>query len=153
MSKAAKYLVMLEAASETNGGTITSNKLDTKGFGRARIMVWGTTAATNKAPTTFKLSEADDTTTSITDIVAFTGGTATSASVGFVIPTPEGTQSDSTYKPYAVFDVDLRGRKRHLTLTIVPTTTQTYFAIAELVKGQEDPNTTTERNCRVFAAG
>lgn len=153
MNSSAKYCVMLEAASETNGGSIVSNKLDCKGYGRARIMVWATTAATNKLPSTFKLSEADDTTTSITDIVAFTGGTATSTSAGFVIPLTEGTQSDSTYKPYAVFDVDLRGRQRYLTLTVVPTTTQTYFAIAELVKGQEDPNTTTERNCRVFAAG
>jgi hypothetical protein len=149
-----KYLVMLDAASETNGGTLTSNKLDTKGFKKARIVVWSSTAATNKIPTTLKLSEADDTTTTMTDIVAFTGGTSVVAgSTGFVIPTPEGTQSDSTYKPFMVFDADLRGRKRYLTLTIVPITTQTYYALAELTRGEEMPNTTTEANIRGYAEG
>lgn len=147
ISERGKYLVMLDAASETNGGTLTSNKLDTKGFKRAKILIWSTTAATNKAPSTLTLSEADDTTTSITAITAFTGGT------GFTIPTPEGTQSDSTYKAYCVMDVDLRGRKRYLTLTVVPTTTQTYYAIAELLKGEESPNTAAESNARGYAAG
>lgn len=147
ISERGKYLVMLDAASETNGGTLTSNKLDTKGFKRAKIMIWSTTAATNKAPSTLTLSEADDTTTSVTAITAFTGGT------GFTIPTPEGTASDGTYKPYCVMDVDLRGRKRYLTLTIVPTTTQTYYAIAELLKGEESPNTVGESNVRGYVAG
>lgn len=147
ISERGKYLVMLDAASATNGGTLTSNKLDTKGFKRAKIMIWSTTAATNKAPSTLTLSEADDTTTTMTDIAAFTGGT------GFTIPTPEGTQSDSTYKAYCVMDVDLRGRKRYLTLTVVPATTQTYYAIAELLKGEESPNTAAESNARGYVAG
>lgn len=149
-----KYLILLDAASETNGGSLTSNKLDTKGYQHARVLIWSTTAATNKEPTTLKLSEADDTTTSITDIVALTGGTSVVAgSTGFVIPDPEGTQSDSTYKPYMVMDCDLRGRKRYLTLTVVPSTTQTYYAIAELLKAEEEPVTTTKANARGYAAG
>lgn len=145
--QAAKYFMMLEAASETNGGTITSNKLDLKGYRRARIIVWATTAATNKAPSVLKLSEADDTTTSVTDIAEFTGGS------GFSIPTPEGTQYDGTRKPYVVFEVDARKRKRYLTLTVVPTTTQTYFAVAELLNGEEVPNSAAEANARAYVAG
>lgn len=142
-----KYLMMLEAASETNGGVITSNKLDLKGYKRARIVVWATTAATNKAQSALKLSEADDTTTTMTDIAAFTGGT------GFPIPPPEGTQLDGTRKPLIVFDVDARGRKRYLTLTITPTTTQTFTAYAELQRGEEMPNTDSEANVRAYVAG
>ena len=61
-------------------------------FDYANILVHvGTSATTSAVMSTLKLSESDTVTsvTSMTDIVAFTGGTATSTSAGFVIPTAQ----------------------------------------------------------------
>jgi hypothetical protein len=64
---------------------VTGTTIDLLGARWAQIDVHINSATAQ--PTVFKLTEGD-TTTAVTDaIVAFTGGTATSTSVGFVIPT------------------------------------------------------------------
>lgn len=143
----AKHKLMLEQVSATSGEAIVSGPLDTNGYRFARISVACTTAATNKAPSVLKLAESDDTTTTVTDISGFVGGT------DFTIPTPEGTQSDGTGKPYIVFDVNLKGRKRYLRFYVTPTTTQTYVAEAQLYKATEVPSNNTEGNVRGYVAG
>jgi hypothetical protein len=139
-----KFVIMINAISGSTGDTISTpvaGQLDTKGFKRARIFIISTTQATNKPAATLKLSESDDTTTTVTDIVAFTGGTATSTSAGFVIPAPS---SATTVSPYLLMDVELRGRKRYLSLTIAPASTQTFTVVGMLSRGEQWADTAGE---------
>ena len=98
-----------------------SGVVDTKGYDFCQInLVEATTNVVSNKPTVLKITEGD--TTVLTDaaaIVAFTGGTALSATVGFVIAT--GNTSVTTL---TTFNVDLRGRKRYLFLSVSPATTQ-----------------------------
>ena len=61
----------------------------------------------------------------MTDIVAFTGGTATSTSVGFVIG---GDTTNTGQTGVIEMQVDLKGRKRYLGLYIVADAGQTNYA-------------------------
>jgi hypothetical protein len=76
---------------------------------------------TNK-PTVLKLEEGD-TTSSYSTITGATGGT------DFTI-----ANADTVNPNITVFNVDLRGRKRHLLLTVSPATTQQTIVTAVLTK-------------------
>ena len=102
---------LVKAVSVATGATATAH-LDTLGFDYAQIYVVGDTASS--AISVLKLSEGD-TTSAFTDIVAFTGGTAVSTSVGFVIPS-----ADTSTPPDVRMDIDLRQRKRYLKIWITP---------------------------------
>lgn len=90
---------------------VTGTTIDLLGARWAQIDVHINSATAQ--PTVFKLTEGDSTSAVTDAIVAFTGGTATSTSVGFVIPT-----FDSAASQVVRFNVDTRGRKRYLALTI-----------------------------------
>ena len=139
-----KTAVMIQPVTVTNAGTLTGY-VDCRGYDFAEILVIGTTSATNEVPTVLKLTEHDTATAvaSQSAIVAATGGTATSSSVGFVIGTPSAT----TTVPYtASFQVDLKGRKRYLGVSFSPVTTHTVSAVAKLYRGDELPTGTTKGN-------
>ena len=101
----------------------------------------GTSATTSAVLSTLKLSESDTVTsvTSMTDIVAFTGGTATSTSAGFVIPTAQAGGGN-----LVEFRVDLRKRKKYLGLTVTPGQSLILGATAELSRASESQDTTTD---------
>ena len=132
------YEICIDAASATAAGTITSQVIDTLISSslntRANYLslpIWSTTSdVVSNCPTVLKLQEADVTnTSSFTDIVAFVGGTQTSATVGYVIPNwPTAT----TQQVQVAFEVDLKARKRYIRLLVSPATSQTYKAIAIL---------------------
>jgi len=138
-----KSTLILEAVTASTGDTITSSRLDTKGYSYARIVVHASTQATNKSPAAFTLVEGDASDTNTAAITGCVAGT------DYTIPAPA---SATDGKPYFEFDVDLRGRKRYLTLVITPASTQTYSAQADLYRGQEAPNNTTARNVKGFCA-
>jgi len=123
--------VVLSPASYTNGATAAAN-LDTKGYDFVSICLAASTSndATNNF-STLKLAESDDTeTTNFADITAFVGdGTG-----GFTVPSALTTGSQAFQ-----FDVDLRGRKRYLRLSVTPLTTQVLSAVAALFKGDVTP--------------
>ena len=129
----------------TNAGTL-SGKVDTKGFDYAQISLVSGTVAASDIPTVMRISE-DDTAhsafTAGTVITNFVGGTATTTSIGFVIPTPV-TTSGGTYS--AQFNVDLRGRKRYLAIEFSPITTHTLSVDCNLYRGDEAPIGTTKAN-------
>lgn len=133
-----KVQEVIVPASITNDATVTGN-IDTIGFDRCDL-IWqiATGSATDDVPTTAKVSEGD-TTSSYTDIVAFTGGTATSTSAGFVIPAVS-TSARTFYK----MSIDLKGRKRYLKCTLTPVTTQINYVLGILSNGDIMPDTTTE---------
>jgi hypothetical protein len=107
----AAYVVMPPETDATNASHTFS--FDCKGFEAANILVGMNTHATNKAAlTACKITEGD-TTTAYAAIVAFTGGTATSSSVGFVIPSAVKMGGGGVME----FQVDLKARKRYLKVT------------------------------------
>lgn len=120
--------------------------IETAGYGEAVLdVIVGTHATNGAAIGTLKLSESDTVTSpsSMTDIVALTGGTATSTSVGFVIPGAASLGPGGAIE----FQVDLRKRKRYLGLTITPgSTTMNIAAIARLVRGSESDDTATQKS-------
>jgi hypothetical protein len=138
-----KYAVVLKQQSETNGGTLTSDNLDTAGFGEFNIVIHGTTSnnATNN-PSVLKLQHSDTTDASnFGDLTGYVGDTS------FTIP---ASPTATTTAPFAVLNGKCGGStKRYLRLLISPVTTQTFSAVAMLGRANEAPNSVTEQNVAV----
>jgi len=126
-----KQVIAINQASTTNAATASGN-IDTLGYRYAIIDVITTTSndVTNN-PSVLKVSESDDTVVSnFADITELVGdGTG-----GFTIPNAV-TQGNWGVK----MNVDLRGRKRYLKVSVSPVTTQTITALANLAKGEDAP--------------
>ena len=134
-----KQVTMINQASTTNAATASGN-VDTLGFGGGRLKIsvlMATSNDTTNNPSVFKLSECD--TTVVTDFANISG---TVGDTDWTIPTSE-TAATNTPAQY-MFDVDLRGRKRYIKISISPVTTQVITAIANLYRGDEDPVSATE---------
>ena len=120
----------------------TTGYVDTKGFDFAIINIVGNTQLVSNIPTVLRLGQSDTAPTAFADttvITNFVGGTVTSGSVGFVIPTPV-TTTDSGVNTYpAQFRVDLRGRQRYLAIEYSPLTTDTVSVDCNLFRGDESP--------------
>lgn len=136
-----KIHTMIVPQTVTNAGTL-EGWVDTKGFDFATINLISETVDATDIPTVMRLGQADSTPTAFTDTTAitnFVGGTATSTSVGFVIPTPV-TTTDSGVNVYSTqFRVDLRGRQRYLAIQFSPITTHTLSVNCNLSRGEISP--------------
>ena len=109
--------VIMPPASVASTATATLN-FDTLGYDYlVADFTYGTQSTTDAALTVLKWAEGD-TTSSYADIVAFTGGTATSTSVGYVIPAVTVSGLGGGIQ----FQMDLRKRKRYLKLSFTPGT-------------------------------
>lgn len=121
--------------SKTAAATATG-VVDTIGFDFLCLALKQATAdVVSNKPTVLKLTESD--TSNITDgtaIVEFTGGTATSTSVGFVIAAANTSATSITQ-----FNVDLKKRKRYIFLSVSPATTQIDGAWGFLGRGEVSP--------------
>jgi len=128
-----KQVIAIAQSSTTNAATATGN-VDTLGFDFCSLdVIMATSNDTTNNPTVFKLAESDDTVVSnFADITAFVGDTA------WTIPDAV-TAGNWGVK----FNVDCRGRKRYLRLSISPLTTQVITAIANLSLGDESGSNTT----------
>ena len=129
MLQGAGWAVTVPAAAVATNGSAQMS-IDTKGYDYATIRVlWGTNVDTSAARfTTLYVREHDTTTspTSMTAIAAFAGGTATSSSVGFVIPTGA---SGGTGGGGITFNIDLKSRKRYLGVVATPAGASNYVCI------------------------
>lgn len=141
--------VVIKQEAATNGATLTSDAVDTKGYDYCTFLVHGTTSnsATNN-PATLRVTESDDTVaTNFAAIAALTGDGAS----GFTIP---NSPTATTTAPFAQLDVNLSGpRKRYLKVEVSPITTQTFSVIALLSRAEEAPVGTTEQNVAVIGRG
>lgn len=137
-------LIMPAATCATNA--TQSMVFESSGKGQANIYVLAGTHATNGAAlTTLALKESDTLTShsSMSGIVAFTGGTATSTSVGFVIPTAAALGPGGIVE----FQVDLRKRKKYIGLVITPgSTTMNIAALGRLTREAESSDSATEKS-------
>ena len=129
MRPSLKAAVVINDSGVTNGETATGN-IDTLGFDWMKLDVMMTTSNdTTNNPSVLKLSESDDTVVSnFANISGLVGDT------DFTIPAADTSNSD-----IYTFNVDLRGRKRYIKLSVTPVTTQGVHAIANLGLGDEAP--------------
>ncbi len=132
-----KLEVMLPAGAATVA-TNSSNYgyLDTLGWDYAQInTLFPKLATTSACALVLSLTEGTNS-TAATAIEAFTGGTAVvSGSVGFVIPTFEGTADGTIVR----MNVDLRKRERYLRIQVNPGKACVPVVLASLSRGREVP--------------
>ncbi len=149
MKPASKAVIVLTPKSYSAAGTALSDPIDTSGFDYLTLDVaLGTADTTGHQPTVLKLSESDDTTTTVTDIVAFTGGTATSTSVGYVIPA-----SDTANAAVIRFNVNLKSRKRYLRLAMTAATVQLISVTGCLMQPEQSPVSAAAQGASVVVNG
>jgi hypothetical protein len=142
----AKFLP-INGASTTNAGTASGN-IDRLGYDYITIDVLMATSdnVTNK-PSVLKLSESDDTVvTNFVNVSGFVGGT------DFTIPNAI-TAATSITGPFATFNVDCKGRKRYLKVSVSPVTTQIITAIAQGFRAEQAPVGATAQNATVVVNG
>lgn len=134
----AKKVLPIFQSSTTNGGTASGN-IDTLGYDYVTIDVLLPTAdAVSNKPSVLKLSESDDTVvTNFANVSGFVGGS------DFTIPNAI-TAATSISQPFATFNVDLKGRKRYLKLSVSPQTTQVVNAVATLTRAEQTPSTSSQ---------
>ncbi len=123
----------------TAAATVTAT-IDRWGFDDIRLtLVMGTADVVSNKPTTLKVEEGDTTDSTaftVNTVAPMTGGSVGNTSGFFVIPTAITTGTN-----IYVIDVDCRGRKRYLRLTVAPATTQEAVLVWELFRAKETPNT------------
>jgi len=137
-----KTVVPVNNVSKTAAAT-ASGLIDTLGFGWCTIDIIAATAdVVSNKPTVLKLQEADTTDASnLVDVVGTRGGTQVSTSIDFVIPNAN-TAATAVLQNNYKFNVDCRARKRYLSPTISPATTQVITIVANLGRrrgGDGDP--------------
>lgn len=145
MNPQLKAVVAIAPQSVTNGQTVTGN-IDTLGYDWLTLDVYQATSNnTTNNLSTCKLSESDTTdATNFSDITKFVGdGTG-----GFTIPAAN-TSDGQVYK----FNVNLRGRKRYLKLTVTPVTTQIMGAFANLGIAEQAPVSATNAGVAALVEG
>jgi hypothetical protein len=130
-------VVVLNAPLITTTATAASvyGYLDCLGWDYAKIIFSPTIGtATGIAFKAIAITEGTNS-TAATAIVALRGGSATAASVGFVVG------NLSTYKSTVVYDLDLRKRERYLRTLVVPGEKACFSVIAVLTRGEQQPVT------------
>ena len=131
-----KPVVFFRDTSTTNGAT-ASGTADTLGYKTLHLaVIQATSNSTSNKLTVCRLSECDTSNGTFVTNAAWTGGTATSSTVGFVIPAAHAS-AEQKY----MFHIDLRGRKRYLKLELSPVTTQILGAVGVLERGEQMPAT------------
>ena len=137
--------VSKHSASVAASATYT-HEIDTLGFKYASIDVMFSpfTASNVSIASVLRVGETDTTGGSLTNVSGLVGGTdftiaATGASTGNV-------------GGIARFNVDLRGRKRYLTVVTTPSTTVAVVSSVRLSKGEQHAVTASESGVNVVAS-
>jgi hypothetical protein len=138
-----KTIAKILGTGVTNGATATA-AIDRLGYDYVSLdLVMGTADVVSNAPSVLKLSHSDTTdATNYADLTGFVGGTS------FTI----GNANTST-ENIVRFNVDGRGVKRYVKLTVSPRTTQAAVVVARLNKGEDIPDSVTEQGLTVQVSG
>jgi hypothetical protein len=138
MQPQAKQVIAINQASTTNAATATG-AIDTLGYDFMTVDVITTTSNdTTNNPSVLVLGDGDTTS-------AYTNISGTVGDTDWTIPAAV-TQGNWGVK----FNVDLRGVKRYVQVSVSPVTTQTITAIANLFKGDEAPVDATGAGCNAL---
>lgn len=130
---------VVKATASVAASATHSHEIDTAGFKYASIDVIFSpfTASNVSLASVLKVAEGDTSGSTMTDIAAMVGGGAG----GFTIA---ATGSSASVGGVARFNVDLRGRKRFLTVSVSPSTTVAVVTAARLSKAEQAAVTATE---------
>ena len=146
-------VAVMEVMNLSAAGTAGVMSFDTKGYDRANIYIMGynLSAASTGVVSIIELSESDTVTsaTSQTAILAFTGGSATSTSVGFVI----GGDTTNTGQTGCIeLQVNLKKRKRYVGLQVTADagSTNKLSAIALLSKAEQSNDTAAKKTATCY---
>ena len=132
------------------GGATHSLEIDTIGFAHASIDVAfspftaaAATAAT--AATVLRVAHSDVSGSGQTNISGFVAGTDFTVAAG----STTGSNVGYTHR----FDVDLRGKKRYLTVYATPVSSVGVVTIARLSKGEAGPTSASDKGVNTQAVG
>jgi hypothetical protein len=130
--------VSKHSASVAASATYT-HEIDTLGYKYASIDVLFSpfTASNVSIASVLKVGEADTAGATATDVTGLRGGT------DFTIAAT-GASTGANIGAIARFNVDLRGRKRYLTVSVSPSTTVAVITNARLSKGDNHASTASE---------
>lgn len=130
--------VSKHSASVAASATYT-HEIDTLGYKYASIDVMFSpfTASNVSIASVLKVGEADTSGATATDVTGLRGGT------DFTIAAT-GASTGANIGAIARFNVDLRGRKRYLTVSVSPSTTVAVITNARLSKGDLHASTASE---------
>ena len=111
-----KHFVLLDPVSLLTNATNNSNSVDTSGYDELQIVLTRGTHATD-AMATLLVQSSDDNSTWAT-VAGYVSGT------DYAVDSMSGGTNAASSKPAAVFNIDLRGKKRYFRLgTIAPSGT------------------------------
>ena len=146
LAQAPSQQIAINQASTTNAAT-ASGYVDTLGSDFCTIDVITTTSNnTTNNPSVLKITEGDTTVISSASAIAIFEGDNTTS--GWTIPAAV-TSGDWGVK----YNIDLRGRKRYLFVSVSPVTTQTITAIGNLLSNEEAAINTTRANVKALIEG
>jgi len=134
------------SASVAASATFT-HEIDCAGFKYASIDVLFSpfTASNVSIANVLRVSEADTSGATGTNVSGLVGGT------DFTIAST-GASTGADIGAIARFNVDLRGRKRYLTVRVTPSTTVAMISAARLSKGEQHAVTASEANVNNVAS-
>ena len=124
-----------------------THEIDTLGYKYASIDVIFSpfTASNVSLASVLKVGETDTSGGTLTDVTGLRGGT------DFTIAAT-GASTGANVGGVARFNVDLRGRKRYLTVSVSPSTTVAVITNARLSKGENHASTAGEANVNNVAS-
>ncbi|NBW17985.1 MAG: hypothetical protein EBR82_59435 [Caulobacteraceae bacterium] len=134
------------SASVASSATFT-HEIDTAGFRYLSVDVLFSpfTASNVSIANVLRVSEADTSGATGTNVSGLVGGT------DFTIAST-GASTGADIGGIARFNVDLRGRKRYLTVRVTPSTTVAMISAARLSKGEQHAVTASEANVNNVAS-
>ena len=133
-----KHVVAIATQSLATSATATGASIDTKGFDELQIVLVRATHASD-AISTFTIEHSDDDSTYAT-VTGYVQGT------DYTVASIIGGASQAAAQP-AVFNIDLRGKKRYFRCKVTPaTSTSLVGATAILARAAEAPITAAKAN-------
>ena len=136
-----------KAAASVAASATHSHEIDTLAYDFACIDIVFSpfTAATSAAASVLKLQQSDASGSGQADVTGFVGGTS------FTIGAGTTTGANNGYT--ARFNVDLRGKKRYLTVVTSPGNTVGVATVARLGRGESAPTDATSGNVVAWVSG
>lgn len=137
----------VKAASSVAASGTHTHEIDTLGFESLSIDVVFSpfTAATASAASVLKLRQSDSSGSGQANISGFVGGT------DFTVGAGSTTGANNGY--VARFNLDLRGKKRYITVDASPGNTVAVVTAARLGRANQMPTDATSANTNVFVSG
>jgi hypothetical protein len=136
-----------KAAASVAASATHSHEIDTLSYDFASIDVVFSpfTATTSSAASVLKIQQSDASGSGQADVSGFVGGTA------FTVGAGSTTGANNGY--VARFNLDLRGRKRYLTVVASPGNTVAVASVARLGRGEQAPIDSTTGNTNIWVSG